>query len=103
MSNHPKGLITIAANNGIKDLFLHAFTDGRDTDPKGGLKYVKDVVDHMNKTTGKLASIIGRYYTVDRDKRCGTCKKLAYDLLVKGVGEKTTDPRRPFSNHIRTT
>lgn len=100
---HLKGLITIAANNGIKDLFLHAFTDGRDTDPKGGLKYVKDVIDHMNRTTGKLASIIGRYYAMDRDKRWERVK-LAYDLLVKGVGEKTTDPlqaiQQSYQNNV---
>lgn len=100
---HLKGLITIAANNGIKDLFLHAFTDGRDTDPKGGLKYVKDVIDHMNKTTGKLASIVGRYYAMDRDKRWERVK-LAYDLLVKGVGEKTTDPlqaiQQSYQNNV---
>lgn len=100
---HLKGLITIAANNGIKDLFLHAFTDGRDTDPKGGLKYVKDVLDHMNKTTGTLATIIGRYYAMDRDKRWERVK-LAYDLLVKGVGEKTTDPlqaiQQSYQNNV---
>src|SRR5690349_11102717 len=66
---HLKGLITIASNNGIKNLFVHAFTDGRDTDPKGGYAYIKDLVDHMSKTTGALASIVGRYYAMDRDKR----------------------------------
>ena len=67
--DHLKGLITIASNNGIKNLFVHAFTDGRDTDPKGGYAYIKDVVDHLTKTTGSLASIIGRYYAMDRVKR----------------------------------
>jgi len=89
--DHLKGLITIASNNGIKDLFIHAFTDGRDTDPKGGLEYVKQVIDHLAKTTGKLATVIGRYYAMDRDKRWERVK-LAYDVLVKGVGEKTTTP-----------
>jgi 2,3-bisphosphoglycerate-independent phosphoglycerate mutase len=101
--DHLKGLITIAANNGIKDLFIHAFTDGRDTDPKGGLKYLNDVISHMNKTTGKLASIIGRYYAMDRDKRWERVK-LAYDLLVKGIGEKTTDPlqaiQQSYQNNV---
>lgn len=87
---HLKGLITIAKNNNIDNLFVHAFTDGRDTDPKGGLAYIKDVTDHLSKTTGKLASIVGRYYAMDRDKRWERVK-LAYDLLVKGVGEKSTD------------
>jgi len=88
---HLKGLITIASNNGIKDLFIHAFTDGRDTDPKGGLDYVKQVIDHLAKTTGKLATVIGRYYAMDRDKRWERVK-LAYDVLAKGIGEKTTTP-----------
>ena len=89
--DHLKGLITIASNNGIKNLFVHAFTDGRDTDPKGGYAYITEVVDHMSKTTGTLASIVGRYYAMDRDKRWERVK-LAYDVLVKGTGEKTTTP-----------
>jgi 2,3-bisphosphoglycerate-independent phosphoglycerate mutase len=88
--DHLKGLITIASNNGVENLFIHAFTDGRDTDPKGGLNYLKNVVDHLQKTTGKLASIIGRYYAMDRDKRWERVK-LAYDVMVKGEGVKTSD------------
>jgi 2,3-bisphosphoglycerate-independent phosphoglycerate mutase len=87
---HLKGIITIANNNGVKDLFIHAFTDGRDTDPKSGLPFIKDMQAHMAKTTGKLASIVGRYFAMDRDKRWERVK-LAYDLLVNGVGEKSTD------------
>jgi 2,3-bisphosphoglycerate-independent phosphoglycerate mutase len=87
---HLKGLITIASNNSIKNLFVHAFTDGRDTDPKGGLNYLQDVIQHMQKTTGKLASIVGRYYAMDRDKRWERVK-LAYDVMVKGEGTKATD------------
>lgn len=90
--HHLKGLITIASNNGISsNLFIHAFTDGRDTDPKGGIDFLKDLTDHLQKKGGKLASIIGRYYAMDRDKRWERVK-LAYDLLVNGVGEKTSDP-----------
>ena len=89
--NHLKGLITIANNEGIKNLFIHAFTDGRDTDPRGGLEYLKDLTSHLQKTGGKLASIVGRYYAMDRDKRWERVK-LAYDLLVNGAGEKTLDP-----------
>lgn len=87
---HLKGLITIAHNNDVKNLFIHAFTDGRDTDPKGGAAYLQDVLQHLAKASGKLASVIGRYYAMDRDKRWERVK-LAYDLLVKGVGEKSTD------------
>lgn len=89
--DHLKGLITIAANNRVSNLFVHAFTDGRDTDPKSGLGFLRELTDHMAHTTGKLASIIGRYYAMDRDKRWERVK-LAYDLLVKGIGQKTTDP-----------
>ena len=89
--NHLKGLVTIASNQGVKNLFVHAFTDGRDTDPKGGLDYLTDLTNHFKKFGGSLASIIGRYYAMDRDKRWERVK-LAYDLLVNGVGEKTTDP-----------
>jgi 2,3-bisphosphoglycerate-independent phosphoglycerate mutase len=100
---HLKGLVTIAHKNGIKNLFLHAFTDGRDTDPKGGKEYLKDLISHLNKTTGRLASIVGRYFAMDRDKRWERVK-LAYDLMVKGVGEKTTDPlqavQRSYDNNV---
>ncbi|AEV34076.1 2,3-bisphosphoglycerate-independent phosphoglycerate mutase [Owenweeksia hongkongensis DSM 17368] len=84
--NHLKGLTTAAAEKGLKDVKIHVFTDGRDTDPKGGAKYVADLENHLEKTTGKIASVIGRYYAMDRDKRWERVK-LAYDLLVNGVGE----------------
>lgn len=89
--DHLKGLISILNAKGLKNVFVHAFMDGRDTDPKGGYPYLSDLLSHMKKTTGKLASVVGRYYAMDRDKRWERVK-LAYDLMVKGVGEKTTDP-----------
>ena len=88
---HLKGLINIAHSKGVQKLFVHAFMDGRDTDPKGGTGYLKDLLQHLNKTSGQLASIVGRYYAMDRDKRWERVK-LAYDLLVHGKGEKVTDP-----------
>ena len=101
--DHLKGLITIASNNGIKNLFIHAFTDGRDTDPKGGYGYLKDVTDHLSKTTGTLASIVGRYYAMDRDKRWERVK-LAYDVLVKGTGEQNASPlasvQKSYDNNV---
>ncbi|HQQ95985.1 MAG TPA: 2,3-bisphosphoglycerate-independent phosphoglycerate mutase [Cyclobacteriaceae bacterium] len=87
---HLEGLCTIANNHGVKKLFVHAFTDGRDTDPKGGIDYLRRLNDHLKKTTGSIASVIGRYYAMDRDKRWERVK-LAYDLLTQGAGEKTTD------------
>jgi 2,3-bisphosphoglycerate-independent phosphoglycerate mutase len=88
--NHVKGLCTIANNHQLKNVFVHVFTDGRDTDPKAGVAYVRDLQNHMAKTTGKVASVVGRYFAMDRDKRWERVK-LAYDLMVNGVGEKTTD------------
>jgi 2,3-bisphosphoglycerate-independent phosphoglycerate mutase len=90
--NHLKGICTIAHNQKVNNLFIHAFTDGRDTDPKGGLGFISDLQNHLSKTGGKLASIIGRYYAMDRDKRWERVK-LAYDLLVHGTGEKSTNAK----------
>ncbi len=84
--DHLKGLLTAAAQEGLSNVFVHAFTDGRDVDPKSGLGFVEELQNHMKKTTGKLASIIGRYYAMDRDKRWERVKK-AYDLLVFGEGK----------------
>lgn len=87
---HLKGLTKIANDYGLTDVFVHPFMDGRDTDPKGGLGYMEDLEQHLKQTTGKVASMIGRYYAMDRDKRWERVK-LAYDLLVHGKGEKATD------------
>ena len=88
--NHLKGFLSIAHQHSLKNVFVHAFMDGRDTDPKGGVGYLRDLLAHMTMTTGKLASIVGRYYAMDRDKRWERVK-LAYDLMVKGVGTKSSD------------
>jgi 2,3-bisphosphoglycerate-independent phosphoglycerate mutase len=87
---HLKGLVSIAHRHQVTNLFVHAFTDGRDTDPKGGLGYLTDLVGHLQKTTGQLASVVGRYYAMDRDKRWERVK-LAYDLLVHGTGTAAQD------------
>ncbi|UXX80662.1 2,3-bisphosphoglycerate-independent phosphoglycerate mutase [Reichenbachiella carrageenanivorans] len=88
--DHLKALCDGAAAQGLEDVMIHAFTDGRDTDPKGGKKYLEDLQGHLDKTTGKIASITGRYYAMDRDKRWERVK-LAYDAMVNGEGKKTTD------------
>ncbi|MFT4854838.1 MAG: 2,3-bisphosphoglycerate-independent phosphoglycerate mutase [Algoriphagus sp.] len=88
--NHLKGLCDSAKVNGVTDVFIHAFTDGRDTDPKGGLEYLKELQNHLGKSTGKIASVIGRYYAMDRDNRWERVK-LAYDSLVHGQGERSKD------------
>lgn len=83
-------LCDIAKHYGISDTYVHAFMDGRDTDPKSGAGYLRELEAHMAKSTGKIASVIGRYYAMDRDKRWERVKE-AYDLIVKGVGAKATD------------
>jgi 2,3-bisphosphoglycerate-independent phosphoglycerate mutase len=89
-TTHLKALITLCAKEGLQDVFIHAFTDGRDTDPKSGLGFVTDLQHHLNETTGKIATVSGRYYAMDRDKRWERVK-LAYDALANGIGEKATD------------
>ncbi len=90
--NHLKGLTAAAAQHNVPNVLVHVFTDGRDTDPKGGLQYVEDLENHLNKTTGKIASVIGRYYAMDRDKRWERVQ-LAYDLLVHGKGERVASAK----------
>ncbi len=87
---HLKGLCSLAHEKGLQKVYVHAFTDGRDCDPKSGLGFLKDLQQHLNKTTGTIASITGRYFAMDRDKRWERVK-LAYDAMVKGEGKKTTD------------
>ncbi len=88
--DHLKGLCTLAGEAGLEQVYVHAFTDGRDTDPKSGLGYLEDLQQHLKTTGGEIASVVGRYYAMDRDKRWERVK-LAYDALVKGEGKKTTD------------
>lgn len=87
---HLKGLMSICAENEISNVFIHAFTDGRDTDPKGGKGYIKDVIEHSKSTTGVIASITGRYFAMDRDNRWERVK-LAYDAMVNGAGTASSD------------
>ncbi|WP_438963347.1 2,3-bisphosphoglycerate-independent phosphoglycerate mutase [Winogradskyella sp.] len=88
--NHLFGLIDAANDYGLKDVFVHAFTDGRDVDPKSGYGFISDLEDHLEKTTGKLATVTGRYYAMDRDKRWERVK-LAYDAIVHGQGVNSTN------------
>src|SRR5690606_38785621 len=88
--NHLKGLCEAAAANGVQSSYIHAFTDGRDTDPKSGLGYLQEVQNHCGPYGGKIATVVGRYYAMDRDKRWERVK-LAYDALVNGEGEKSMD------------
>jgi 2,3-bisphosphoglycerate-independent phosphoglycerate mutase len=89
--DHVKALAEICKKQGVNRVFVHAFTDGRDTDPKSGLGFIRTLRDALAQSTGQIASVTGRYYAMDRDKRWERVK-LAYDALVHGVGTKTTDP-----------
>jgi 2,3-bisphosphoglycerate-independent phosphoglycerate mutase len=89
-TSHLRGLIDAATNSGVSNMFVHAFTDGRDVDPKSGKKYIEDLEAYLTTKPAKLASVIGRYYAMDRDKRWERVK-LAYDLLVHATGEKSTN------------
>ena len=88
--NHVKALASLCATEGLKDVLVHAFTDGRDTDPKSGLHFLTELQQHLEKSTGNIATITGRYYAMDRDKRWERVK-LAYDGMVNGIGLKTDD------------
>ena len=88
--DHLLKLCDISNHYGIKNSFVHCFMDGRDTDPRSGKGFIETLENHLAGTNGKIASIIGRYYAMDRDKRWERVK-FAYDLLVKGEGEKFTD------------
>lgn len=102
---HLHYLCDMAKANDLQNVFIHAFTDGRDTDPKSGLEYLTNLQNHIGNSSSPLgrsggaaiATVIGRYYAMDRDKRWERVK-LAYDLLVKGEGKKTTNILKEIEN-----
>ena len=85
---HLKKLCDVSKEFGIAKTFVHCFMDGRDTDPKSGLGFIRELKAHMDKSTGRIASVIGRYYAMDRDNRWERVKE-AYDLIVNGIGTPT--------------
>ncbi len=87
-TSHLRSLINVTQEFGLEKVFIHAFTDGRDVDPKSGLKYIEDLQNFIQNKTAKIATIVGRYYAMDRDKRWERVKR-AYDLLVNSIGTKT--------------
>lgn len=89
-TSHLKGLITASEAYNLDQVYIHAFTDGRDVDPKSGKGYIEDILKFCSNKKAKLATVIGRYYAMDRDKRWERVK-LAYDLLVNSTGTKTTN------------
>ena len=89
--DHLFKLCDISKHYGVDKTFVHCFMDGRDTDPRSGKGFIEALQSHLKGSAGRIASIVGRYYAMDRDKRWERVK-LAYDLLVKGEGEKASDP-----------
>jgi 2,3-bisphosphoglycerate-independent phosphoglycerate mutase len=89
-TSHLRGLIDASQDFGLQKVFIHAFTDGRDVDPKSGKNYLQDLENYLQNTSAKIASVVGRYYAMDRDKRWERVK-LAYDLVVNGVGKHSTN------------
>ncbi len=87
---HLKALTRLCKQEMLDKVLIHAFTDGRDTDPKSGLGYLSELQQHLSQSTGSIASVTGRYYAMDRDKRWERVK-IAYDALVNGIGEQADD------------
>ncbi len=95
--DHLKAILDVCKTEGLQNVFIHAFTDGRDCDPKSGLGFIKELQEHIKNTVGKIATVSGRYYAMDRDKRWERIK-LAYDAMVNGSGEKATDALQAVEN-----
>ena len=89
-TSHLRSLIDVSQDFGLEKVYVHAFTDGRDVDPKSGKKYIEDLENYIKNSTVKIASVVGRYYAMDRDKRWERVK-LAYDLIVNGIGKNTVN------------
>ncbi len=100
LDKHIYKLCDIAKENGLEKVYIHALMDGRDTDPKSGVTYIKNLQDHLKKSVGKIATICGRYFTMDRDKRWDRVKR-GYDLMTKGIGIQEQDPVVAIENSYK--
>ena len=96
--DHLKGLLKAANDNNVENVFLHAFTDGRDCDPKSGKFFINDIEKTMQETTGELASVTGRYFAMDRDNRWERIQ-IAYDALVNGKGDTSTNAQESIQQN----
>ena len=96
-TKHLMKLCDVAKEYQLDNVFIHAFTDGRDTDPHSGLKYIGELETFLKNSTGRIATVCGRYYAMDRDKRWERVK-IAYDMLVSGIGKKATSPLRAIED-----
>jgi len=97
-TSHLKALCDICKKEGLTKVFIHAFTDGRDTDPKSGLAFIENVENYLVGSVGKIATVSGRYYAMDRDKRWERVK-FAYDALVKGIGPSASSATAAISEN----
>jgi 2,3-bisphosphoglycerate-independent phosphoglycerate mutase len=88
--NHLHKLCDLTKEEGLENVYIHAITDGRDTDPKSGIGFIKELTEHLKLSNGKIADIVGRYYTMDRDKRWERIK-MGYDLMTAGIGTYSND------------
>jgi len=106
--DHLKAIVDVCKKQGLSKVFIHVFTDGRDTDPRSGLRFVRELQDHLNASVGKIASVSGRYYAMDRDKRWERVKldgKELNWLMTRWYWEKGNSPTTPlplFPGPIRT-
>lgn len=98
--DHLKGLLKVLSQNNLDDVFLHAFTDGRDCDPKSAVGFVDEIEKYMKETTGQMATIVGRYYAMDRDKRWERIRK-AYALLVEAEGKKSRNAKESIEESYK--
>ena len=101
--DHLKAITTLCKAENMSNVYIHAFTDGRDCDPKSGIHFIPELEEHLQTTVGKMASVSGRYYAMDRDKRWERVKK-AYDCLVNGIGEKANSAfeavKQSYENNV---
>jgi len=95
--NHLKAICNVCKANGLNEVYIHAFTDGRDCDPKSGLGFIKDLQQFLTTSVGKIASVSGRYYAMDRDKRWERVQ-LAYDVLVNGKGNTASSAEQAIEH-----
>lgn len=100
-TRHLMAITDVCKSEGLTDVFIHAFTDGRDTDPKSGLGYLTTLQAHLDGSVGKIATVSGRYYAMDRDKRWERVK-LAYDAMVNGNGQAATDALKAITDSYAT-
>lgn len=94
--DHLKAILTVCKTEGLREVYVHAFTDGRDCDPKSGLAFINELEKHMSETVGKIATVSGRYFAMDRDNRWERVK-LAWDAMVKGKGETASSAPEAIS------